>query len=264
MIKINNSGIMLRPSAVDNFFSCSFQWGKVFLEGVNSIPSSRSSIGTSIHAGVEAMWNEAIAKGEKNPNLSMMADAAVQSWQEQSSDGMRYDDGEDSNSCVVEIVKGTEAFVEDIVPFTQIPDAVEKFYQVDLDHPIVAAVGGTVDYIRKDTISDVKTSKRKITASKHTTQQSIYKFLANANGEKVEHNTIQGVILKKGGAEGSILSLEANEPEAKARINIILDTLDLIAKDVAPIETILRPNPGHYLCSPKYCALYPCHAIKEL
>lgn len=264
MIKINNEDIRIRPSAVNDFFSCSFKWGKYFLEGTKTFTNSRAAIGTAIHAAAEQMWNEAIASGKKEANLSAMTDAAMESWKESKAEGMKLDDGETDGTAAVEIVRGTEAFIEDIVPFSSIPTAVEQFYKVDIKHPLVAEIGGTIDYITDTCVGDIKTSKRKINAASYTTQQSIYTYLAKANGIKVETNLIQGIVLKKTGAEGSIQLLEANEEEAKARVNIILDTLDIIAKDVAPIETILRPNPGHYLCSPKYCALYPCHAIKEL
>ena len=268
-IIVNNTDLRIRPSAVNNFFSCAHQWGKVFLEGVITIPNSRAAIGTSIHAAVEELWTDAIATGKKDTNLSKMTDAAMEAWKEEEAKGMTYDDGETAGTAAAEIIRGTESFIEDIVPFTKIPTGVEEFFKIDIDHPIVSEIGGTVDYITADTIGDVKTSKRKINAQGHSTQQSIYKYLAKANGRKIEHNIIQGVVLKPATktlparAEGSILTLEANEDEAKARINIILDTLDLIASDVAPIETILRPNPGHYLCSNKYCSLYPCRAIVE-
>jgi len=255
-IVINNEAIRIRPSAIEGFYGCGYQWGKTFLEGVNSIPNSRAAIGTSIHAGVEALWTDAMATGKKDANQSKLVDAAMAAWKEETHDGISFDEGENEKTATVEIIRGIDSFVEDIVPFTQIPMAVEEFYKVDIDNPLVAELGGTVDYITKDTIADVKTSKRKMNAASHTTQQSIYKFLAQANGVDVKHNLIQGVVLKKTGAEGSILTLEADIPRAKSLVNGMLDTMDLIAKDVAPIHHILRGNPKHMFCSEKYCALH--------
>jgi hypothetical protein len=263
-IKVNNEDVRIRPSSINGFFSCAYQWGKYHLEGVKSTSGCRAAIGTSIHAAVEQMWTDAMASGKKDPNLSKMTDAAMEAWKEEKQRGIKMDKGSTDGTAAVEILAGSEAFVEDIMPFAAIPKGVEKFYEVALDNPIVTSIGGTVDYITDNTIADVKTSKRKINANSHSTQQSMYKYLANANGENITHNLIQGVVLKKSGAEGSILPLESNEEEAKSRVNIILDTMDLIYRDVAPIETILRPNPGHFLCSAQYCDLYPCHAIKEL
>ena len=262
MIKINNTSIRIRPSAVEGFYSCAYSWGKNFLEGSSSRPNSRAAIGTAIHAGVEQLWNESITAKKKSPNMSAMTDAAMEAWKGEAEKGMAFGTGEDELSCGEEIASGLEAFVDDIMPFTSIPLAVEKFYKVDITNPIIAELGGTVDYITKDTIADVKTTKRKSGPEGHTVQQSIYTYLANANGEKIEHNLIQQIVLKKQ-PEGAILMLEPDIDQAKYLVNGILDTMDLIAKDVAPIETILRPNPKHIYCSDQFCAHYrSCPAIK--
>lgn len=263
-IKINNTELRIRPSAVDGFFQCSYQWGKTFLEGINTIPNARAAIGTSIHAGIEQAWNDSIKAGTKTHSLSAMTDAAIQAWKEETHDGVKFDDGENEKTAVVEILKGTEAFVEDIMPFAALPTAVEQFYKVDIAHALVKELGGTVDYITNDTIADVKTSKRKPTPSNYTTQQSVYKYLAQANGVDVKHNMIHGVTLGKTGASGSILPMETDVDQAKVMVNTMLDTLDLIVTDKAPIDLILRGNPKYYLCSDKYCALYPCKFVKGM
>jgi len=255
-IIINNEDIRIRPSAIVGFYSCAYQWGKTFLEGQSSIPGARASIGTAIHAGVETLWKEAIETGKKDANQSKLTDAAMQAWKEDTHEGVNFDDGENEGTAAVEIVRGIEAFVEDIAPFTQIPTAVEEFYKVDIQNPLVAELGGTVDYITDDTIADVKTSKRKIDAQGHVVQQSIYKYLANKNGKDIKHNLIQGVILKKTGAEGMVQEMQADIPMATGLVNGMLDTMELIAKDVAPIHHILRGNPKYYLCSKKYCSQY--------
>jgi hypothetical protein len=254
-IQILQEDIRIRPSAVDGFFGCSWQWGKTFLEGISSIPSSRAAIGTSIHAAAEVCWNESIEKKEKVTNLSTMLDAGMEAWKEEEAKGMQYNDGEDSGTCAKEIIKGTEAFIDDIVPFSQIPKATEEFFKIDIDHKLVSELGGTVDYITEHTIADLKTGKRKPTVSNYTTQQSIYTYLAEANGIEVHNNLIQSVVLKKE-PEGAILPMPTNVPQAKDLVNIMLDTLDLVLLDVAPIETILRPNPKYMFCSTKFCAFY--------
>ena len=262
LITINNEDLTLRPSAVESFFGCSYAWGKTFLEGVRGVNNNRAAIGTAIHAGVEAMWTEAIASGEKDPNTSMMVDAAMESYKEETHDGVSFGQGEDENTSAIEIVKGTSAFVEDIVPFSAIPTEVEQYFSIDIDHPMVNMLGGTVDYISKDTIADVKTSKRKSGAEGHSVQQSIYKYLANENGRKIENNLIQQVVLKKQ-PEGAILELEANIPHAKYLVNTILETLAVVHADIMPIELLLRPNPKHMFCSDRFCAHYQnCPAVK--
>ena len=262
-IKINNDALRIRPSAIEGFYSCGFKWGKDFLEGSRSTSNSRAAIGTAIHAGVEAMWTDAIKNKRKDPNLSMMTDAAMEAWKEETHDGVKYGKDEDQNTCAIEIVKGTGAFIDDIVPFTEIPLAVEQFYKIDITgNAFISELGGTVDYISHDTIADVKTTKRKSGPDGHTVQQSTYRYLANANGMNIKHNLIQQVVLKKQ-PEGAILLLEPDIEQSKYLINGMLDTMDLIAKDIVPIETILRPNPKHMFCSEKFCDHHStCPAIK--
>lgn len=254
-IQVLNEDITLRPSSVDSFFQCSYQWGKTFLEGITTIPGSRAAIGTAIHRGAEVYWSEAMERGDVDDNLSKLTDAAMEAWKDETKDGVNYNDGETEGSCAKEIISGTQTFVEDIAPYAQIPDFVEERFSVDLDHPLVKRLSGTVDYMSRSTIADLKTSKRKPSPPNYTTQQSIYKYLAIANGHDIKHNLIHGVVLKAK-PEGMILPMEANVPQAKALVNNILDTLDVVWADKVPIETILRPNPKYYLCSPKYCSLY--------
>lgn len=254
-IKINNESIRIRPSAVDTFYGCAYQWGKSFLEGVTSIPNSRAAIGTAIHAGIEASWKDAMAHGEANHNVSAMTDAAMESWKEETHDGVSFGDDETAGSCASEIVGGISAWVEDIAPFVPVPKAVEVFFKVDIDNPIVTEVGGTIDYLGNGTIDDVKTSKRKVTTGSYDTQQGIYKFLAEANGHKVKHSRLQNVILTKN-PNGQILTIEPDIEKAKGLVNGILDTMAIVAKDIVPIELLLRGNPKYVFCSEKYCAHY--------
>ena len=256
----NGNKLRLRPSSIDGFFTCPRQWAGYYIGGEKSMPGARATIVTAIHLGVEEMWNEAIATGvstqEHTPNLSMMKDAAVDEFRRlDQEDDLNYDSGENLNSASGEIAGGVDAFVEDIVPFTDIPMAVEERYTIPLNHVMVEDISGTVDYIKNDTIADVKTSKRKPVPANYKTQQSIYKMLAQANGVPVEHNLIQGVVLKTQ-PQGHILEMASDIPQAKFLVNSILDTLEVYHKDIIDPEILFRPNTKHYLCSPKYCSFY--------
>lgn len=254
-IKVINEDIRLRPSSIDTFFQCPYQWGKVFLEGISTIPSARAAVGTAIHRAAEVMWLEAMQSQKIEPNLSMMTDAAVEAWKEETQKGVSYDEDDNENVCLKEIVAGSNIYAEDIAPFAQIPYAVEEFLSVPIKHPLVKEVGGTIDYRAKNTIADIKTSKKKPTASNYRTQQSIYKYLANANGKDVSVNLIHGIVLKQK-PEGTIIPADINVEQAKSLVNMVLDTLEIVSKDIMPVEVLLRPNPKYYLCSPKYCSLY--------
>lgn len=251
----DGSKIIIRPSAIDGYFNCPRQWALTFLGDQPTIPGARAAIGTAIHAGVENEWKKAMASGQKDFNLTAMQDCAIDELQELDKQGLQYDANENLSTAESTVVDGTVAFVDDIVPFTEIPDAVEERYTIDLEHPVVNAVSGTVDYISKNAIADVKTSKRKPVPSSYATQQSVYKMLAEANGRTVEHSLIQGVVLKKV-PDGHIMELEPKVDQAKYMLNSMLDTLEVFNEQKVAPEVMFRGNPKYYLCSEKYCAAH--------
>lgn len=251
--------IRIRPSSIATFVSCPRQWYRVFVLKEYSIPSARAIIGTGIHSGVEAMWKEAISSKDKsNPNVSMMTDAAVESYDNEvknSEHGITYEEGMDDNIARHIVRKGTRAFIDDIVPFTKIPEFVEKRYTIPIEHPMVEDISGTVDYISDDTIADVKTSKRKIIVQGHVIQQSIYKHLAESNGRKVNNSIIQGVILGKVKTVGGVEKLTPNVKQAKFLVNNLLEKLEVLWKGIVDPDILFPGNPKHYLCSDLYCSL---------
>jgi len=251
----NGEKITIRPSAVDSFMNCPRQWAMTHIGGVPSVQGGRAAIGTSIHAAVEQEWKEAIITRKKDFNITAMTDLAAAELSEIDLKGIKYDLGEDLDTATSEAAKGVKAFVEDIVPFTDIPVAVEERYTIELDNPVAARLSGTVDYISDDTIADVKTSKRKPIVANYNTQQTIYKLLAEANGRTVKHSLIQGVVLKAK-PEGHVLALEPNVDKAKYAVNTLLEVLDVFHKQQVAPDMLFRGNPKYYLCSNKYCALY--------
>lgn len=250
----DGSKITIRPSAVDGFMQCPRQWALTHIAGIRSMPGARAAIGTAIHAGVEQEWKQAMATKQKDFNVSAMADLAIAELHELDMEGLNYDADENLATAEAEVRGGLKAFAEDIAPFTDIPIAVEVRYTVDIDNPVVACLSGTVDYINTNAIADIKTSKRKPTPANYVTQQSIYKYLAESNGVKVDHNYIQGVILK-GRPEGTILDLTPDIPKAKVAVNTILDVAEAFSAGIRP-SLLFRGNPKYYLCSDKYCALH--------
>jgi hypothetical protein len=257
------SKIIIRPSSVDAFLQCPQQWYQVFIKGRTSIPGARAAIGTAIHKAAEVLWNNAMKTRSKDSNMSELTDAAMEAYSEEEQKGLMYDKDENKNTAAVEIVKGTEAFVEDVVPWVSIPTGVEKRFTVELEgHPIVSAVSGTVDYIADGIIADLKTTKRKPTVANYKTQQSIYKFLAEKNGVNVKENQIHGVVLKKV-PEGTVIPAAIDVPQAKSTVNTLLDTLEVYNEDIVDPDILFRGNPKYYLCSPKYCSFYnECKFVK--
>ena len=264
MIKINNTNIRLRPSSIDSFMTCPFQWAKVFLEGVTSIPSSRAAIGTGVHKAIEVMWKDAMLSKKKDPYVDGMVDAGIESFNEEAKKGMTYNADEDVNTCHQEISIGVNTYVDNLIDFLDIPTAVEQRFTVPIaNHPLVADISGTVDYIAPGIIDDVKTSKRKPTVQNYTTQQSIYKYLAEENGHIITSQRIQGVVFTKA-PKAMLLEASVDVEGAKIAVNTLLDTLEYAAKDLIPMELLFRCNTKHYLCDDRYCALHgSCPATKR-
>ena len=254
-INWDGSKIRIRPSSVNTFVNCPFQWAKVFLEGKRTIPGARAAIGTAIHKGVEEGWKEAKILQKADFNLSMVTDAAIDEFAKlDEEDELMYDDGEDLNTANHVIKTGLEAFSDDIVPFTDIPDKVEHEIVMPIAHDVVDELGGTIDYLHNNTIADVKTSKRKPTTANHVLQQTIYKILAEYEGYNIKSNLIQAVALTKK-PSGYILQLDTDENKTRFILNSLLDTLKAFNDGVDP-AVLFRGNPSYYLCSPKYCTLY--------
>ena len=250
----NGEPIVIRPSSIDNFYGCAFQWAKVFLEGERTIPNARAAIGTAVHKGVEEMWKESmIRKSKDQVNLSMATDAAIEEFQSIDQD-IQYDQGENSNTAEELIADGMRVYVEDIVPFADIPVAVEQWYEMPLSHKVVEKIGGTIDYITKTELDDLKTSRRKPVTASYTTQQTTYKILAEANGVHIEKQRIQAVAFTKQ-PMGYMLELEPNVPRTKYLINHLLDTLDAFHEGVDP-KLLFRGNPKYMFCSDKFCTLH--------
>ena len=255
-INWDGTPIKIRPSSIDNFYGCAFQWAKVFLEGMNTIPNGRAAVGTAVHKGVEEMWKEAmLLKSKDHINITMATDAAIDEFQHQDQEfDIAYDMNENSHTCEELVKDGVRVFVEDITPFVDIPSAVEKYVSMPIDHAVVNELGGTIDYVAPGKISDVKTSKRKPVPQSYTTQQSTYKMLEESTGNIITEQTIQGVAFVKDPV-GHILPLEPNVPRTKYLINSMLDTLEAFEQGGDP-KVLFRGNPKYMFCSDKFCKLH--------
>ena len=248
--------ITLRPSSIDSFYSCPWQWANVFLGGKTTIPGARAAIGTAIHQGVEDMWLETMLTWNKEKvNLNMMRDSAIESLQGMDKDGLQYDKDENYQTAERTVIEGVNVFVDDIVPYVDIPTAVEQRIVMPLDNKVISDLAGTLDYLTPTALADVKTSKRKPVAAGHVIQQTTYKMLADTlPGHNIEEMSIQGVALTKN-PMGHILPLEPDVKRTKYLINNILNVLNAFASGTDP-KLLFPGNNKYYLCSPKYCRLY--------
>lgn len=133
---------------------------------------------------------------------------------------------------------------------------VEKSFSIEIQgHPVVASIGGTVDYIGDNCIHDVKTSKRMTVPSAYAMQQTVYALLCEHHKINIEKCYIQGIILKAQ-PEGCVQEVHINKAQVLYIINSMLDALDLYSTDMVDPDTIFGGNPKYYLCTPKYCGRF--------
>lgn len=265
----------LRPSSIGSYISCQWQWYNVFILGKHSIPSARATLGTAVHKSAEVTWLDAIEHHKKDLNLTRATDAAIEEYQEcLKKDEPQFSDGDTKESLEKLVVEGTKSFILDIAPKVEIPEAVEKRYTVEINNPIFDKISGSLDYVGKDSIHDIKTTKRKPTLSNYSLQQGTYALLREANGENVESIKIQAVVFNKKDTKGLILDmvedntnpfegLEKIKNQSKYIVNHILEKSKLYYQDTIKPELLFTGNPKSNLCSPKYCNFYnECKFVK--
>lgn len=248
--------VNIRPSSVDTWTNCPRQWAMVFIGGESSIPGARAALGTAVHTAIETEWNLSIAAKAKQFNVSAMEDIVSAELVVADNEGLSYDNDDNLDTLVSYARLGVNAFVDDILPFTDIPLKAETRLGIDVKNPIIEKLTGTIDYLGKSSIADVKTSKRKPIPQSFVVQQSIYKLLAEANDMKIDDVFIQGIVFNKTKTYGTILPLEPNLPRAKYLVNSILDTLTVYNEQKIDPTILFRGNPKYYLCSIKYCKFY--------
>jgi len=255
--KYDGKKIRIRPSSIDNFFNCSAQWADTFIGGLEGLTGSRAAIGTAIHAGAETFWTGAMLSRKLEFNIDKIYDSCIASFFAEDSKGIKYSKGDTLDSCIAEIKAGILIYLNDIALNVPIPTSVERRFTVKIDHPMVADISGTVDYLHEGVINvlaDIKTSKRKIVANSHTTQQSVYKWLVESNKINIDECNIHGVVLTKN-PYSQILDLYPNINRAKHLINIMLDVLREYYDSGNP-EVLFRGNTKYHLCSSNFCASY--------
>lgn len=263
----------LRPSSIGSFINCQWQWYNVFILGKNTIPGARAHLGTGIHKAAEVLWLDAMEHGKKDLNVSKATDAAFEEYKEICKQ-QPPEFGDDNPSTIEKLViEGAKSFINDIAPSVEIPEAVEKRYTVEIDNKIFDKISGSLDYVGKNSIHDIKTTKKKPVMSNYTFQQGTYALLREANGEQVDEIKIQAVVLKdptkktEASAHGLVmdliedstnpfLSLEPIKNQSRYIINNILAKSNVYAQDIVSPDVIFTGNPKSFLCSNKFCSLY--------
>ena len=251
--KIKNDGkLILRPSMLQQFLGCPFQWYQAALRENFQRPAAAAVAGTSLHKGAELGYKDKIATGNLPP-LSFLTDVVAEKWKElNEKQDLEYSKGEDYYTYENDLIKGMKDYYEDLMPLTD-PIAVEKRYTIKIDHPVFKAISGTLDIILDRGVVDLKHTKRKTTADRYVLQQSTYTLLRKQNGEVSNYNEIHNVIRGKGVER---LALKAKEEYARSVINTILDVTEKFWETGDPLLFRGTNKYAYYLCSKDWCGYY--------
>lgn len=252
--KIADEGkLVLRPSGLQQFLGCPFQWYQAQLRQDFQRPAAAATAGTSIHKGIEVGYTDKIKTGGELPPLSMLEDVVVEEWQKLNEDNdLEYGKGEDYQLYETQLLKGMKEYYNELMPVTDAV-AVERRYTVALDHPVFSAVSGSLDIELDRGVVDAKFTKRKTNANKYVLQQSTYSWLKEANGGVSNFNEIHNIIRGKGVER---LSLAPKKDYARYVINQILDTTEQFLETGEP--NLFRGTNSHayFLCSEQWCGYY--------
>jgi len=251
--KIKNEGkLRLRPSSLQQFLGCPFQWYQAQIRGDFQRPAAAAVAGTSLHKGAEMGYKDKIKLGQLPP-VSFLTDVVAEEWKKLNEENdFEYGKGEDYYTYENDLIKGMKDYYEDLMPITD-PIDVEKRYTVKLDHPVFEDISGTLDIVLDRGVVDLKHTKRKTSPDKYVLQQSTYTWLRQQNGEVSNFNEIHNVIRGKGVER---LALAPKIDYAKNVINQILDVTEKFYETGDPALFRGTNKYAYFLCSKDWCGYY--------
>lgn len=256
-----NGKLTIRPSGVEQFIRCPAQWFRVHVLKDYQKPSAVAGLGTSLHRGAEVGYLEKIKTG-KLPPLSVLQDAAVETWKEcNKNPDLDYDAGDDYDNLESQLLESLSKYYSVVMPKTT-PENVEMRYTIAIDSDIVDCVSGSIDIDTPTGIADIKMTKKRLAPEKYTLQQSIYSVLKEANGKKADYVEIHNVI-RKGDVE--VKNLPIKKDYAKFWVNSIIDTLEEFDRTKNPRLFRGSSPVSNFLCSDKWCGYWKiCPFVKGL
>lgn len=252
---------VIRPSSIKTYVNCPRKWYQQFILDKNTTGNAAAT-GTAIHAAVEAYWRNAKAQNEKSSLVDNWCEIGVEKFRELDKKvDIIYDDGASLDSCIDKVYMGATAYINDIAPALPMPEFVEHRVSYPIkDHPFVKAISGTIDYIGKDFIADLKTGKSKPSSRKHILQCSLYRKLARFCGIEREQFQIHAVtFVKDPEKRAHVFDSMINEKQASFIVNQLLDRLRKLNQEDPKLlfpDMLFPGNPEFYLCGPKFCPVY--------
>lgn len=244
------SNIKIRPSSIGMFMRCPKQWYYRYVENIKTKPNAAMTVGTSVHAGIEANYEQKI-KSKKNLKTAQVVEVFADTFakDKRKIDWKAEDITPDKAQAVG--IKALTHYHEVRAPLIQ-PLLVEKqvTIKLDLGDGMVEEMEGTLDLIDdKRTLRDHKTSKDKPKEVKvdHCIQTAIYKMGAEQEGYKVNKVEIDYIV--KSAVNPTVISIT------------VPDTKPLALQVIKGMRTNINagnfmPNPDGWWCSAKWCGYH--------
>ena len=257
--------INLRPSSVQQFLRCPYQWATVHLLGRKKSPAAAATAGTALHSAFEEGYTYK-RDTKKMPPVDLLKTAAQEEWKKlNNEEEIIYRKGEDIQKYEDDILDGVAAYHQEIMPAVE-PLLIEERFTVSLDHKIIQAFTGTADLIASggllnssQMLIDYKFTKRATSASHYMLQQNAYLWLAKEGGGKeldvsYLHNIVRPT--KTRGATINIIEVDYKEKYLKYIVNKILDSITEFIEDGTGLLNGFSDPVSNYLCSPEWCAFW--------
>lgn len=243
----------LRPSSIEQFARCPYQWYLVHILGKKRPPAAAARAGNALHIGAEKAYEDKIKTGAVPPK-SYVLDVAAEAWEKiNEEEELVYQRGETADVYKDQIVVGMGVYYDNAIE-TVTPTAVEKRYSVSINHPIFTHISGTLDIVLEKGIADIKFTKRKTTATHYIIQQSIYAWLRNENNEPTSILELHNVI--RGTDKFYLIGMQPKIKYALFWLDKLLHTTEQFHK-TGDESLFLGSTPtSNYLCNKNWCGFW--------
>lgn len=242
----------ISPSMLGLFCRCQEAFRRRYIEGHINPPGIAAITGTGMHKAAELNFTTKIETGEDMP-VSDLQDACRDGYMAALRNGVFIPRGEEASARkemaqgLDRAVKLTGNFAAEVAPSIQ-PVAAEE--RLEVMHPeLPVPFLGILDVRSQGSIHDLKTASRKWSSGKEEgqLQPPIYRWLVHElygaelpfTFHVVTEKEVQQVPAVTG--EGEMLPILAR---AKAMLSSF------------STGTFLPAEPGHWMCSPKWCGYY--------
>ena len=257
--------ITLRPSSIQQFYRCPYQWAQVHLLNNPVKPAAAARAGTAIHEAFEEGFKYKM-KTQELPEEDVLISKAQQSWRElNEQEELIYRKDESFDKYENDIIDGVRTYHREMMPHIE-PFKVEERFSLELDHPYVKEFAGTADLIAKGgllnsayELIDYKFTKRPTSSAHYMLQQNAYMFLIKeCRGLNLQSSTLHNIVRPntRNGARINVLEVDYKEKYFKYMINTLLDSITEFMENGTGLLNGFANPVDNYLCNSTWCGYW--------